>query len=121
MIKQTASQKRAKSKRDKEGYIKDLEEFLNINMPVLENLPPDKLQIEEVDESYGDEWYSEIRVGYTFFFPDKTAYTFAYVNTIEDDENWAQAESYSSIDFREYYDSNKITVNELITKLKKVL
>ena len=77
--------------------------------------------IEEVDESYGDEWHSEIRVGYTFFFPDKTAYTFAYVNTIEDDENWAQAESYSSIDFREYYDSNKITVNELITKLKKVL
>lgn len=117
---QTASQKRRKEKADKAGYIPDLEKFLKENIKTLKELPSDKLIVEEVEEGEGNRWYHEYWYGHIFKFSDGTEYYFIHTTVTEDAEDWAQAESYSSWSLTDA-DDNRVTVNEVINKLKALL
>lgn len=118
---QTASQKRRKEKLDKAGYIPDLEKFLKENLKTLKELPSNKLIIEKVEEGEGDKYYYENRYGHIFKFNDGTEYCFMHIRITEDSDDWAQAESYEYHSLWDIKENTKITVNEVINKLKTLL
>ena len=64
--------------------------YIKINLPSLKKLG---LDIEFIDNSYGDDNYQETNTGFKFNFNDKQ-YTIIYNQVVEDQEDWGQAESY---------------------------
>lgn len=117
----TASEKRRREKLDKAGYIIDLEKYLSENLNKLKELDSKVLVVKKIDTFSGDEWYSEQEYGHVFYFSDATSYRFTTIKVVEDDENWAQAESYTYNHFSSNEKGNRVTVNELLNKFKAIL
>lgn len=90
------------------------------NMKELEKLPVDIIQIEKREISCGDQWSNSNGEEYLFFLSDKSAYLVGYENIIEDQEDWAQAESYQSEHLIDYYTSENVDCEIVMNKLLKI-
>ena len=117
----TASQKRAMEKAKKEIRIDHLLDYIKENKPKLNKLPKDVLSIRKYNQRYGDRWFSEETWGWSLKFGDGTHYIVGNTQTIEDDENWAQAESSSSQTCHEVETHYQVKPKVILDKLKNLL
>ena len=80
-------------------------------------------QYEFHDIEYGDEWYNVTGKECRIWFDDKSCFRFGYENVIEDDENWAQAESHTQYFCQDITDPesdnylNRVDISKIVKRL----
>lgn len=116
----TKSQLRFEKKQKENVSAKEIFSFLKSNFNILNELPNEIFQLEHRDIDEGDEFYSEQGEEYLILFSDKSNYLVGYMIITEDDDNWAQAETYETSKCCDYHTFNSIDSNKIWEKVKEV-